>query len=204
MLRPLLDNCCLSQAVGGCFRRRLLLLFPISCDPISFSRASYKGGQTPFGEPSTRMQSHIAHAEGVRYILHCWDLQGRRATPVGGRFSAASPQTPSGCAPGCTAAGRVPACQWSEAGVSGPQRRPGSPRAPGPCAATPAAGSATCPTAAWPPPPPGSCSEGAEERGREGVTQGRPSREEGSSRAPEQRPPRCFKKKCMSTQRNTG
>lgn len=204
MLRPLLDDCCLSQAVVDCFRRHLLPLFSTPHDPVSFSRTSYKGVGTPFGEPSTHTQSHMAHPEGVRYIHRRWDLQGRRSVPARVRFSAVNPRTPSGCAPGCTSAGRVPSCRWSEAGVSGPRRHPGSPRGPGPCAETPASGSATCPTAAWPPPLPGSCSRGAEERGREGVTQGRPSREEGSSRAAEQRPPRFFKKKCTSTQRNRG
>lgn len=83
---------------------------------------------------------------------------------LAGELSVVSPRTPSSCTPGCTAAGCVPACRWSKAGVSGPWHRRGSPRAPDPHAVTAAAGSATCPTAAWPPPQPGSCSGGAEER----------------------------------------
>lgn len=65
----------------GCFRRHLLL-FPTPSDPVSFSRVFYKVGETPFGEPST--QSYISHAEGVRYIHCCWDLQGRRTAPARG------------------------------------------------------------------------------------------------------------------------
>lgn len=105
---------------------------------------------------STSIEPHNIHG--------CWDVQGRPCEPAGGQFSAVSPQTPSGCALGCGAAGSVPSCQWSGAGVSAPQHHPGSPRAPGPGAGTAAAGSAICPTAAWPPPLPGSCSGGGRDR----------------------------------------
>lgn len=148
---------------------------------------------------STSTEPHNIHAKGMRCIYGCWDVQGRPCELARGRFSAVSPQTPSGCALGCGGAGSVPSCQWSGAGVSAPRHRPGSPRAPGPGAGTAAAGSAICPTAAWPLPLQGSCNGGAEETGREGVIQGGLNREEGISRALS-----CFKRKCMSTQRNTG
>lgn len=144
-------------------------LFPMIPSPFP-GHPKRRRGRTPFGEAS--MQSHITHADqGCEEHPSLPGFARQR-----GQFSPASPQTPSGCASGCTAAGCVPACRWSAAGVSAPRCHPGSPRAPGPGAATPASGSATCPTAAWPPLPPGSCSRGAGEREGKGITQGRLSK----------------------------
>lgn len=64
--------------VSGDISSSFLLLLILSPSPGYSTRC----GETPFGEPST--QSYISHAEGVRYIHCCWDLQGRRTVPARG------------------------------------------------------------------------------------------------------------------------